>query len=351
MKILGIDLGKYNSVACLFDTVSNEYLFFSFKSFPLEFKNLLSQSQPELVVMEACALAGWVNDLCQAEQIKTIVANTNDDAWSWKHVKRKTDKDDALKLTKLAALGLLAPVYIPPAESRQYRQLVKYRKRLVGRSTQIQNTIRALFNLQGIPILIGSRAWSIAGLEALGKYRKPLAECDALSLWQGQLDIELKALDRLWEELDTVDTQLTAIAKKDNRVQLLESIPGVGRKTAEVIVAFMDDAKRFKTARQVSAYAGLVPRQDQSGETNRMGRITRRGPRLLRSTLVEAAWIMLQYNPWALALYERLCGGLKKRKKQAIIGVARKLLVLCWTLLRKQEKWDADKAMILATKL
>jgi transposase len=224
--------------------------------------------------------------------------------------------------------------------------LVKYRKRLVGRSTQIQNTIRALFNLQGIPIPIGKRAWSIAGLEALGKYRKPLAECDALSLWQGQLDIELKALDRLWEELDTVDTQLTAIAKKDNRVQLLESIPGVGRKTAEVIVAFIDDAKRFKTARQVSAYAGLVPRQDQSGETNRMGRITRRGPRLLRSTLVEAAWIMLQYNPWALALYERLCGGLKKRKKQAIIGVARKLLVLCWTLLRKQEKWDSDKAMI-----
>jgi transposase len=146
--------------------------------------------------------------------------------------------------------------------------------------------------------------------------------------------------------LDTVDTQLTEIAKKDNRVQLLESIPGVGRKTAEVIVAFIDDAKRFKTARQVSAYAGLVPRQDQSGETNRMGKITRRGPRLLRSTLVEAAWIMLQYNPWASALYERLRGGLKQRKKQAIIGVARKLLVLCWTLLRKQEKWDADKAMI-----
>ena len=345
MKILGIDLGKYNSVACLLDTDSNENLFFSFKSFPSEFKNLLSQSQPELVAIEACALSGWVYDLCKGEGIETIVANTNGDAWSWKHVKRKTDKDDALKLTKLAALGLIESVYIPPAESRQYRQLVKYRKRLVGRSTQIQNTIRAFFNLQGIPIPVGNRAWSVAGLEELSKYRKPLAECDALSLWQGQLDIELTALDRLWEELHTVDTQLTAIAKKDNRIQILESIPGVGRKTAEVIVVFIDDAKRFKTARQISAYAGLVPRQDQSGESDRMGKITRRGPRLLRSALVEAAWILLRLNPWAAELYQRLCGGLKTRKKQAIIAVARKLLVLCWTLLRKQEKWDANKAM------
>jgi transposase len=179
----------------------------------------------------------------------------------------------------------------------------------------------------------------------LGQYRKPLAECDLLSLWQGQLDIELTALDRLWEELHTVDMQLTHIAKQDTRVQLLESIPGVGRRTAEVVVAYIDDSHRFQNARQVSAYAGLVPRQSQSGESNRMGRITGRGPRLLRSALVEAAWAMLRYNPWAAALYQRICGGQKSRKKQAIIAVARKLLVRCWTLLRKQEKWNPDQVL------
>jgi transposase len=345
MKILGIDLGKYKSAACLFDSDTHETLHFTFPSFPNEFKSLLADTLPELVVIEACALTGWVHDLCQAQEFKIIVANTNQNAWCWKHVKRKTDKDDALKLTKLAALGMIVPVYIPPAESRQYRQLVKYRKRLVSRVTQVQNTIRALFNQQAISIPVGIRAWTVAGLDALSQYRKPLLECDMLTLWQGQLDIELTALDRLWEELHTVDLQLTNIAKQDTRVQLLESIPGVGRRTAEVIVAYIDDPHRFKNARQVSAYAGLVPRQSQSGESNRMGRITGRGPRLLRSALVEAAWAMLRYNPWAVALYQRICGGQKSRKKQAIIAVARKFLVRCWTLLRKQEKWNPDMAL------
>jgi transposase len=349
MKILGIDLGKYNSVACLLETQTNKTLFFSFKSFPNEFKSLLEQSDPQQVVIEACTLTGWVHNLCQDNGFKVIVANPNQDAWCWKHVKRKTDKDDALKLTKLSALGEIVPVYVPCAESRQYRQLVKYRKRLVGRTTQVQNTIRALFNQQGIAIPVGMRAWTIAGLEQLVKHRKPLAQCDALSLWQGQLDLELTALDRLWEELHTVDTQLTQIAKQDSRVQILESIPGVGRKTAEVVVAFIDDPKRFHNARQVSAYAGLVPRQHQSGETNRMGKITRRGPRVLRSALVEAAWAMLRYNPWAAELYKRICGGQKTRKKQAIIAVARKLLVRCWALLRKQEKWNADMTLTPST--
>ena len=348
MKILGIDLGKYNSAACLFDTQSNDTLFFSFKSFASEFTDLLSQTQPEQVVIEACSISGWVYDLCQAEGFDTIVANPTQEAWYWKNVKRKTDKDDALKLTKLAALGQLSPVYVPPAESRQYRQLVKYRKRLVGQTNKAQNTIRALFNQQGISIPSGSRAWTVSGIEQLQRYAKTLSDCSLLSLWQGQIDLELNRLDALWEQLHLVDTKLTEIAKQDARVQLLESIPGVGRKTAEVVVAYIDDPKRFKNARQVGAYAGLVPRQHQSGDMNRMGKITRRGPRLLRSALVEASWVMLRYNSWAADLYQRLCGGQKTRRKQAIVAVARKLLVLCWTLLKKQEPWDLDKISPLA---
>jgi len=72
------------------------------------------------------------------------------------------------------------------------------------------------------------------------------------------------------------------MAKADDRVQRVMQIPGVGRVTAEAIVTAVDDAKRFKNGRQVSAYAGLVPRQYQSGETDRRGRITKRGSRLLR---------------------------------------------------------------------
>lgn len=348
MKILGIDLGKYTSAACLFDTQSNDTLFFSFKSLASEFKALLYQTRPEQVIIETCAITGWVYDLCLAEGYSTIVANPSQEAWHWKHVKRKTDKDDALKLAKLAALGQISPVYVPSAESRQYRQLVKYRKRLVSHSNKAQNTIRALFNQQGISIPCGARAWTISGLEQLSKHAMVLGDCSLSSLWQGQIDLELKRLDAIWEQLHIVDTKLTEIAKQDARVQLLESIPGVGRRTAEVVVAYIDDPNRFKNARQIGAYAGLVPRQHQSGETNRMGNITRRGPRILRSALVEAAWAMLRYNKWAADLYQRLCGGQKTRRKQAIIGVARKVLVLCWTLLRKQEKWNPEKMLATA---
>jgi transposase len=345
MKILGIDLGKYKSVACLLETETNDTLYFTFASQAEALKQLLQQAEPELVVFEACALTGWVYDLSVAQGFKVLVANPNQEAWNWKHVKRKTDRDDALKLAKLAAIGQIVPVHVPSVETRQYRQLVKYRKKLVSRTNQVQNSIRALFVQQGISIPVGNRAWTVEGLAQLSAYRIPLAQCDRAFLWRGQLDLELTALDRLWEELHKVDQHLTQIAKSDERVQLLESIPGVGRKTAEVVVAYLDDAKRFQNARQVSAYAGLVPRQHQSGETNRMGKITRRGPRVLRAALVEAAWAMLRYNPWATALYQRICGGQKTRKKQAIIAVARKLLVRCWVLLRKQEKWDESKAL------
>lgn len=348
MKILGIDLGKFNSVACLLDTETYETLFFSFKSFRQEFKSLLAQSLPNLVVIEACTISGWVHDLCQAEQFEVLVANTNQQAWCWKHVKRKTDKDDALKLAKLASLGQIDRVYMPSSESRQYRQLVKYRKQLISRTTRIQNTIRALFSQQGIVIRSGAQAWTIAGIEHLSQYRKPMQECDSTSLWQGQIGIELDLLDHLWEEQHLLEKKLTQIAKQDSRVQLLETIPGVGRVTAEIVVAFIDDPNRFENARQVSAYAGLIPRQHQSGALNRMGRITKRGPKVLRTALVEASWLMIRYNSWAAAFYQRICGGQKTRKKQAIIALARKLLVRCWTLLRKKEKWDDQKAIAAA---
>jgi transposase len=118
-----------------------------------------------------------------------------------------------------------------------------------------------------------------------------------------------------------------------------------------VIVAAIDDPNRFQNVRQVSAYAGLVPDQRQSGPTNRLGRITRRGSRILRSALVEVAWVMLRYNPWAAAVYQRISGGQKSRKKIAIIAVARKLLVRCWAMLRHKQPWQDDTSSLDALTL
>jgi transposase len=344
MKILAVDLGKFTCVSCLFDAESNNSEYETFKTCRLEIEGVLRRTQPQLVVMETCSITGWVHDLCVALGYAVLVADPSQEAWRWKNVKRKTDKDDALKLAKLAALEQINPVYVPAPETRQYRHLVKYRKVIVGRINRVQNTIRALFDQQGLKIPQGQRAWTVKGIEELSQHCRVLSECDVSNLWRGELDLELTVLDQLWEQLASIERKLEELAKQEQRVQLLQTIPGVGRKTAEVIVTCLDEPKRFENVRQVAAYAGLIPQQHQSGQTNRLGKITKRGSRLLRTALVEVAWAMLRYNEWAAATYTRICGGQKTRKKTAIVAVARKLLVRCWAMLLRNQPWNRDLA-------
>jgi len=93
----------------------------------------------------------------------------------------------------------------------------------------------------------------------------------------------------------------------------LRTIPGVGPRLAEAIVTMFDDVTRFATAGQVGAYIGMVPKQYDSGETARSGRITRHGNRLVRSLLVEIGWASPRYNPLARQTFQRISGGLKRR--------------------------------------
>ena len=186
---------------------------------------------------------------------------------------------------------------------------------------------------------MGARCWTHASLEAIASQSKPLADCGREELWRGQLAQELAAYHQLQSELVELEKKLTVLAEQDERIGLLETIPGVGRVTAEIIATHLDRPERFTNARQVSSYAGLVPRQYQSGLMDRQGGITRRGSRLLRSALVECAWVMLRYNAWP-EHYLRLVRGQKNRKKKAIIAVARKLLVRCWAMLRDRQPWS-----------
>src|SRR5262249_15530291 len=137
------------------------------------------------------------------------------------------------------------------------------------------------------------------------------------------------------------------VSQADERVRRLRTIPGVGPRTAEAVVAYLGDAGRFKSGKEVSAYAGLVPRQHQSGECDRRGRITRRGPGVLRKLLVECAWVMLRHNAWAREQYQRLNRG-GARKKQAVVALARKLLVRCWAMLRDGTDWQQRPAAAAA---
>jgi hypothetical protein len=114
--------------------------------------------------MESCGPSGWINDLAISDGLKTLVCSTNEDAWKWSNVKRKTDKDDALKLARMAAMNELKAVHMPCETHREFRSLVKYRKTLDQR---------------------------------INSFRKPLELCEPNELWRGELDIELTQFDAL----------------------------------------------------------------------------------------------------------------------------------------------------------
>ena len=142
--ILGLDLGKFKSVICAYQPKTQEAAYRTISTDPLTLRAELQQIRPDLVVVGTCTIAGWVSDVCGELDLRCLVVEPMNEAWRWSKVKRKTDRDDALKLARMAALGELPTAYVPGREARQRRGLVAFRHRLVGRRTAIQKHVRTL---------------------------------------------------------------------------------------------------------------------------------------------------------------------------------------------------------------
>lgn len=341
MKILALDLGKYKTVACEYEAESGQHRFHTVLTTPAALQRLVLQVAPDQVVLEICNIAGWICDLLRGLGLPVQVANTSDDAWRWRKVRRKNDRCDALKLARLAALNQLQEVYVPAVEVRQWRALIAFRQQLVRRRTKIKNHIRDLLVSEGQLLPRGAKCWTQLGRAHLEGLAQPLETVSLKEMWRGQLDMELQQLQELQAALEKVEEKLQTLASADPRVALLRTVPGVGPRLAEAIVALVDRPERFHDVRQVSAYIGMVPKELDSGETRRRGPITKQGSRLVRSLLVEVAWAGLRYNSWARATYERISGGKKARRKIAIVAVGRRLLGRCWAMLRDGNRWQA----------
>ena len=178
----------------------------------------------------------------------------------------------------------------------------------MAEQTRCKNRIRATLTLQGRKLPSGKTGWSAAAREKLAAETRPLAECEPAELWRGLLRTELEHLEQVRALVATVTAKLDALAQGDPGVARLQTIRGVGPRTAEVLVTVLDQPRRFATRRQVSAYVGLVPRRYQSGQMDRSGRITKRGSPLLRQVLNQAAWAAVRCNPELRAFYLRLGG-------------------------------------------
>jgi len=141
--ILALDLGKYKCVACLYHPATTEAEFRTLDTSRAELTRLIARTRPAVVVIEACSLSGWVHDLCGELGVPCRVANTAAEAWKYKHAKRKTDRDDALRLAQLAALGQLPEVVVPSKRVREWRALIAHRQALVGQRVAAQNRGRS----------------------------------------------------------------------------------------------------------------------------------------------------------------------------------------------------------------
>ncbi len=340
--IIAIDLGRYKSVACVYARATRAHTFRTVDTTPDDLARVLAEHPGAVVVIEACSNAGWVHDRAVAAGHTVKVANTTGEAWTFTRLKRKTDHDDAKRLAEREAIGQLPTVALPDPPARQRRLLIAFRQELVGQRVACQNRIRSVFATHAVAMPTGAKAWTADGLDVLAAQAKDLSDCGPDELWRGMLRIVVDQYRQVDDRIAAAERALDRLSAADAGTQLLLSIPGVGPRTAEAVAAHLGDAKRFASGKPVGAYAGLVPTQYQSGVTDRKGRITRRGPAVLCKLLVECAWCMLRYNPWAQDQYRRLTGGGTSRKKPAIVAVARKLLVRCWAMLRTNQRWRAD---------
>ncbi len=194
-QIIGLDLGKFKSVVCLMNVSTHKHTFVTLATTsPQSLHDFLSahtgvSASRSLVVFETCDASGWVHDLVVSLGFAVKVVNASGDAWRWKKVKRKTDKDDALKLARMALMDQLPTVHMPNAQQRQWRRLIQHRRSLVRRRTQCKNGIRSIHSQQGIALPRGNKVWTIAGIKQLNGDAKALADCTIDCLWSGRLEV------------------------------------------------------------------------------------------------------------------------------------------------------------------
>ena len=245
-KILAIDLGKFKSVTCCLDTDDNE-------SGVLD--DVHGPAVPPHGPQEVHARPGghrilWARGLGTRRRARTKATKS----WSATPIKRPgSGRTSNARPTAMMhsswpnwlPWGQLVPVYIPVEATTRVSSAGEVPPGAPGTpqpgAEQHPGDLCPTWDADGAwPAGVG-----VGAVRAAGQHRKPLAECALDELWRGELDLELLALERLRAQYLQVQKKLKALALADERVRLLQTIPGVGRKTAEVVVAYLDEAAPF----------------------------------------------------------------------------------------------------------
>jgi transposase len=245
--------------------------------------------------------------------------------------KRKNDRVDAGKLAMLLFMGQVPRVHVPAAEIRSWRSFIEFRRSLIEKRVRCKNAIRAL--LRGHNVRMGRKLWTKKGLEDLK------ALVFAVNLANVQRDMLLRELRELNGEIHDVTKELDRLGRSRAGIALLRTIPGIGPRTAEAVVASIDQPRRFRRNRQIGTYFGMVPCQDSSAGKERLGHITRQGPATVRKYITEASWQVIRHSPSMRQRFEQWQHGRTDRKKIALVAVGHHLLRCMLAMLQSGEVW------------
>jgi transposase len=256
----------------------------------------------------------------------------------------KTDTEDIKRLLTLLIADIVPEVWVPPIHVRELRALISFRWRLSKQITMSKNRLHSVvqrFNLkppEGQLLAEKNQAWWMA------------QEFSELTAFQVQHDLEIVV--RLEVRRAAVDQKLAELSNRqpwaDEMVYLMQ-IPGFGLLTGMILLAAVGDISRFSHPKKLVGYAGLGAGVHASGQKYQEKAITKQGRKELRWILVQAAWAAVRSDPFWKTQYQRLTK--VKHPHQAIVAIARRLLVSAWHVLTKRETYRRSDAETIAYKM
>jgi transposase len=301
-----------------------------------------SLAPDDQVALEATGPAGAIARILEPHVGRVVIANTRK-LRAIAESKVKTDKLDAKTLCELLAAGFLPAVFAPEEFTRALRRRLQRRAKLVRSRTRAKNECHAVLqrNLKGRPPMTdvfgkAGRRW-LAALELPADERETVEGC-------------LREIDFLDSEVGLIERELAAQGLSSEEIRRLMTVPGVSLVSAASFMAAVGDVHRFSSPKRLVSYLGLDPRVRQSGDAPaRHGRISKQGSAEARHMLCEAAWVLVRTPGPLRAFYERVRA--RRGAQIALVATARKLSVLFWHLLTKEEDYAFERPTLTRRKL
>lgn len=254
----------------------------------------------------------------------------------------KTDQLDARTLAQLLGTGFFPEVWLGSEQTRLARRRMSRRGQLVRERTGLKNQIHAVLHRNLVERPPASDLFGVKGLRWLDGVDLPGDERETVSSC-------LRQLQFLGEELDRLDQVIATAALQDRSIQLLLTVPGVNLTTASAFMAAVGEIGRFESPSQLVSYLGLDPKVHQSGNAPaRHGSISKQGCAGARWALVESAWVVARAPGPMRAFAERIRA--RRGANVATVAVARKLVVLFWHMLTKDEEYAYGRPSLTAEK-